>query len=158
MRIPLTPICLVLVLVTMSLPWMAHCIAERDLARHHVDEATRRSLVRGPDAFVGDWKVRVSPDPDASRAHQKPYDDVLIFTRGGTFESVALREKGFVVVDYQADTRGMTTNTFTAESTSESQGKIKWTGVVTTGELKGEFQWTKPDGEELRFSYGGERK
>jgi len=149
-------ICLALIFATLAMPWIARlCGEDEAYARQLRQESREKHLARGSDAFIGEWKVKMSPEPGAGG---KAFADTLIFTRGGKFESVTLRKEGFEPTDYQADTRGITTNTFTAESASEKQGKIKWTGVVSSGAIRGEMLWTRADGEERHFSYDGEKK
>ena len=38
------------------------------------------------------------------------------------------------------------------------EGKAKWTGAITGGNIAGDIVWTKKDGTEMRYSYKGEKK
>jgi hypothetical protein len=42
---------------------------------------------REPDMLVGRWQTNVAPDEAARQAGEREFEDVLIFTRGQTFES-----------------------------------------------------------------------
>jgi hypothetical protein len=109
------------------------------------------------DPFEGTrWKVRVVPDEDARKAGEKEFDEVLSF-KGGMFNAESCAKYGFKPVQYEDDTRRMGPAMFKAEPKSEKEGTAKWTGTVTATTIKGELVWTKKDGNELSYTYQGER-
>jgi len=112
-----------------------------------------RALASGVE---GKWKVKIEPDEDARKAGQKDFDDTLTIT-ANKFVSEACKRYGFGETNYDEDTRRFGPATFTAEATSEKEGKAKWTGTVTATEIQGEMIWTKKDGTELHFSYKGSK-
>src|SRR5437762_2631514 len=86
---------------------------------------------RGIAAGVeGKWKVKVEPDEDARKAGEKEYNDTLTIT-ANKFISEACKKHGFGETNYDEDTRRFGPATFTAEATSDKEGKAKWTGTVT---------------------------
>ena len=109
------------------------------------------------DPFEGTkWKVKVTPDEDARAAGEKEFDDVLIF-KGGKFTATECKKYGFGPVDYEEDTRRGPVAKFTAEPTSEKEGKAKWSGTLTGADMTGELVWTKKDGTVLHYAFKGER-
>lgn len=104
------------------------------------------------------WKVKVTPDGEASRAGQKEVDDTLVF-KAATFASTAWAKHGFKPVSYEDDTRGAPGGMqgFTAEATSEKEGKTKWMGTAAADQISGEMTWVKKDGTELHYTFRGER-
>ena len=112
-----------------------------------------RALAGG---LEGKWKVKVEPDEDARKAGEKEFDDTLVFT-ATKFHSEACKGKGFGETNYDEDTRRFGPTAFTAEATSDKEGKAKWTGTVTATEITGELVWTKKDGTELHYSYKGSK-
>ncbi|MGH7214568.1 MAG: hypothetical protein ACREIT_07385 [Tepidisphaeraceae bacterium] len=152
-----TSTCVILLMGTASLPWLANLWApDHSPAVPHVARASSLQ-VRGGDRLTGQWKVKVIPDADAHKAGKKDFDDTLIF-KGNTFESEACRPHGFKPVEYEADTRGVSTVPFSAKPKSEKEGTAHWQGVVTGNDIKGELEWTKPDGSVLRYTFQGEKK
>jgi hypothetical protein len=113
------------------------------------------SLVLARDAFVGTWKITVSPDEEAIRAKAKEFKDTVTF-KGSQFESAELKKKGFPATTYEEDTRGGVAATFKCEMKSEKgEGKAVWTGMSTGSELTGEMTWTKADGTEMKYTFKG---
>src|SRR4051794_37779698 len=106
------------------------------------------------DAFVGIWKITVSPDEDAIRAKAKEYNDTVTF-KGSQLESAELKKKGFPATAYDEDTRGGVAATFKCEMKSEKEGKAVWSGMSTGSELTGEMTWTKANGTELKYTFKG---
>jgi len=103
------------------------------------------------DQFEGTWKITVTSDDGG-----KPHDDTLTFKVGKLiFESG--KAKGFAEADYEADTRGGQSATFTATSKSTKEGTIKWTGTMAATQIQGTFSWTKADGSTENFSFSGMR-
>jgi hypothetical protein len=104
------------------------------------------------------WKVKISPDGEAARAGQKEIDDTLTF-KAATFSSAAWAKRGFGPVQYEEDTRGAPGGMqgFSADASSEKEGKAKWMGTATADQISGEMTWVKKDGTELHFTFRGER-
>lgn len=105
------------------------------------------------DAFVGDWKVTVTPTDGG-----KPIEDTLTFTKGGKFSSAYFKARGFEEAEFEADTRGRQIQTFTASATSKKEGKTKWAGTVAAGQMQGTLTWTKGDGSVVEYTVTGARK
>src|SRR5262249_2004528 len=104
------------------------------------------------------WKVKITPDGEASREGAKPFDDTLSF-KGSMFTSTECQKKGFGPTQYEDDTRGAPGGMqgFTADAKSEKEGTTKCSGTATADQIKGEMTWTKKDGTELHYMYSGER-
>jgi hypothetical protein len=109
------------------------------------------------DAFVGQWKVTITPDDDAARAGEKEYKDTLTF-KGNQFKSKACEAHGFKQAEYEEDTRAGLIATFKATAKSEKEGKAVWTGTSTGQDITGEMTWTKSDGTELKYTFKGTRQ
>jgi hypothetical protein len=110
------------------------------------------------DAFVGQWKVTITPDDDAARAGQKEYKDTLTF-KANQFKSKACEAHGFKAAEYEEDTRAGLVATFKATVKSEKEGgKAVWTGTSTGQDITGEMTWTKKDGTELKYTFKGARQ
>jgi hypothetical protein len=92
------------------------------------------------DQFEGAWKITVTSDDGG-----KPHEDALTF-KAGKLVSESGKAKGFAEAEYEADTRGGQTATFTATAKSPKEGTIKWTGTMAATQIQGTFSWTKADG------------
>ena len=104
----------------------------------------------------GKWKIKVDPDEDAAKAHEKEFDDVIVF-KADKFWSESQKKKGFAEAVYEEDTRRFGPSTFTAEAKSEKEGKVKWTGTATAADITGEMTWTKKDGTVMHYTFKGEK-
>lgn len=114
------------------------------------------ALARMAQPFEGTrWKVTVTPVEETAGA--KEFQTVLEF-KGGKFSSTECAKVGFKPVEYKEETSpgGLAAN-FTAEPESEKEGKAKWHGNVTAGEMRGEMTWTKKDGTVVEYTLKGER-
>ncbi len=69
-------------------------------------------------------------------------EDTLRFA-DGKFHSSACDGYGFTAAPYTAEQRGDTV-TFTAETVSEKEGRMRWSGTIRTYQLEGTAVWTKP--------------
>ncbi len=69
-------------------------------------------------------------------------EDTLRFA-GGKFHSSACDAYGFTAAPYTAEQHG-DTFTFTAETVSEKEGRMRWSGTIRTYQLEGTAVWTKP--------------
>jgi hypothetical protein len=116
---------------------------------------TQMALAR--DAFVGTWKITVSPDEEAIGNKAKEFKDTVIF-KGSQFESGELKKKGFPATTYEEDTRGGVAATFKCEMKSEKEGKAVWSGMSTGVDITGEMTWTKADGTELKYTFKGTKQ
>ena len=116
------------------------------------------SVALARDAFVGTWKVVVTPDEDARKAGEKEFKDTFIF-KGDQLETKAWKDRGFTSAKYEEDTRAGIVASFKAEAKSaKQQGTATWTGTSTAGEMQGELVWKKKDGKELKFTIKGTRQ
>lgn len=69
-------------------------------------------------------------------------EDTLRFA-AGRFHSSACDAYGFGAAPYTAEQHG-DSFTFTAETVSEKEGRMRWTGTIRTYQLAGSVVWTKP--------------
>ena len=110
------------------------------------------------DAFVGTWKVVVTPDEDARKAGEKEFKDTFTF-KGDQLETKAWKDRGFSSAKYEEDTRAGIVASFKAVAKStKNQGEATWTGTSTAGEMQGELVLKKPDGTELKYTIKGTRQ
>ena len=114
------------------------------------------ALARMAQPFEGTkWKVTVTPEDESGGA--KEFQTVIEF-KGGNFTSSECAKAGFKPVEYKEEmSPGGLAASFTAESQSEKEGKAKWHGNVTAGEMRGEMTWTKKDGTVVEYTIKGER-
>lgn len=75
----------------------------------------------------------------------------LVF-KDGQFTSVACQEYGFGAAPYTAMVSGDTT-TFEADTVSEKEGKMHWTGTLKGTELTGTAVWTKDGQAPIEYWY-----
>ena len=108
------------------------------------------------DPLMGKWTIKLEPDDEARKAGEKPSDDTLTF-EGLKFISEAQKKLGFAPAEYREDVRPMGPATFTAELSSDKEGKAKWSGTVITNQIQGEMTWTKKDGKQLHYSFKGQK-
>jgi hypothetical protein len=114
-------------------------------------------FMRMADPFEGTkWNVVVTPDPSAP-GNEKEFKDTLIF-KGSMFRATECEKHGFKPVKYDDNTTRMGPATFTAEPTSDKEGKAKWTGTVAANQITGDMVWTKKDGTEVHYTFKGERQ
>ena len=79
--------------------------------------------------------------------------DVITFA-DGKFHSSVCDQYGFNKADYSAKTEGDAT-VFEAETVSDKEGKLKWTGTLKGGVLEGKFvhyrkpAWYRPNPEPI---------
>lgn len=74
---------------------------------------------------------------------QTPGDEDTITFEGGQFHSAACDAYGFGKAPYTSAKVGDSI-VFTAETTSEKEGRMVWTGTVVAHKLEGTATWTKP--------------
>lgn len=101
------------------------------------------------DPFAGNWKVQVTAE-GAGRG----FNDTLTF-RGGQMQAAELMKQGWESESFEEDVRRGGVAQFTAVIKHPSLGRMRWTGMVTASEIRGDVVWTTADGEERRFSYTG---
>jgi len=102
------------------------------------------------------WKIRVVPDDQARQAKAREFDDVISF-KGSQFSSEYLGKLGFKAAPYEEDTRRFGPANFSAEQTSQTEGKVRWSGTVAAATINGQLKWTKKDGAELSYTFQGEK-
>jgi hypothetical protein len=107
-----------------------------------------------PDAFVGIWHLKLTPDSDTKQDGAKEFDEALMFEDGQlTAENFACY--GFSPGQYTIPEDQPTK--FSAPMESNTKGKVLWTGAVQSGKLAGELVWTKKDGKVWKFTYTGNK-
>jgi hypothetical protein len=79
--------------------------------------------------------------------------DHLTFV-SGSFESMGCRPFGFTPVAYTAAADGDAT-TFTATSTSLTEGSIAWSGRIDGDQIDGNATWTKEGQDPMSWTYTG---
>lgn len=118
---------------------------------------TLLALVASPalarDAFVGTWKVVVTPGEDVK---EKEYKDTFVF-KGMQFESAESKKKGFKAAAYEEDTRGGVVATFKCKVKNAAGDEAEWTGTSTGVDLTGELTVTKKDGTEVKYTFKGQK-
>jgi hypothetical protein len=116
------------------------------------------AFARRAQPFEGTkWKVTVTPDDQAEAAGEKEFTTILEF-KGGKFSSSECLKAGYKPVEYKEEMApGGLAATFTAEPVSEKEGKEKWHGNATAGEMIGELTVTRKDGTVLNFTLKGGR-
>ena len=128
------------------------------LALTLVAALTATALAVPRDAFVGTWKVVVTPDEDATRTGAKEFKDTLTF-KGDQFASAAGKAHGFESAQYEEDTRAGITATFKSEIKSKkNEGTQTWSGTSTSADISGEMTWKKADGSEVHYTFKGTRE
>ena len=109
---------------------------------------TYASAAPGPldgKVFVGEAGEKGKP------ADEK--NDIITFA-DGRFHSSACDQWGFNKAEYSAKTEGDAT-VFEVETTSEKEGKLKWSGTLKGGVLEGKFvhlrkpAWYRPNPEPI---------
>jgi hypothetical protein len=111
------------------------------------------AIARAGDPFINSkWKVNLTTADSGA----KDETDTITF-KEAKFKSEVFEKRGFKPVAYEEDTRRGGLGGFTAEMTSEKEGKLKWTGTVTASEIRGDVVWTKPDGTTITYTYNGEK-
>jgi hypothetical protein len=107
------------------------------------------------DAFVGTWKIEVTPDEESRSAGAKEFKDVVTF-KGMQFESKELKKNGFKAAPYEEDTRAGIVATFKCTTKSATgEGTAAWTGTSTGVDITGEMTWTKKDGTVVKYTFKG---
>ncbi|MBK7975090.1 MAG: hypothetical protein IPK07_18010 [Deltaproteobacteria bacterium] len=79
-----------------------------------------------------------------------PGDEDTLRFDGGLFHSTACEAYGFGRAPYTAAKVGDAI-VFTAETTSEKEGRMVWTGTVTSHKLDGTATWTKPGQRAIEY-------
>lgn len=81
-------------------------------------------------------------------------EDTLIF-HAGTFRSVACDPYGFTAAPYQA-TEEDGTISFSAEATSETEGRMVWQGKAAGNSITGTAVWDKEGQDSIEYWFRGE--
>jgi hypothetical protein len=108
-------------------------------------------MAKGKSGADGVWKVKITPDANASAKGEKESDDSLIL-KGGKFHSTGCDPYGFGPAPFR--TEG---NHFMADVQSQKEGRIHWHGEVTGDSVSGQMTWTKTDGSVLNYTFTGTR-
>ena len=74
---------------------------------------------------------------------KEPGDEDTLRFAEGKFHSSACDAYGFTAAPYTAEAHG-DTFTFAAETVSEKEGRMRWSGTIRTYQLEGTAVWTKP--------------
>lgn len=102
------------------------------------------------------WKIKLVPDDDSRKAGAKQIEDTVLF-KGSKFTSEAFGKQGFAAADYDEDARGLISATFKVEVKSDSAGTAKWSGTVTSTQIKGQLIITGKDGKVTTYDFLGEK-
>jgi hypothetical protein len=105
------------------------------------------------DQFEGSWKITLNPDDGIG----KSIEDMLTF-KNDTLTSQTFEKRGFAAAAYELDSRRGPVAAFTATSTSEKEGALKWTGTTTGQDIRGSMTWTKKDGSSVSYTFTGTRE
>jgi hypothetical protein len=120
--------------------------------------AARPPLLKLADPLPGTWAINLTPNgTDGNIPGVKAFDETLIFT---TYQLTAktLAAHGFGPGTYNEDTQPMGVAKFTCTQTSDTEGKIDWQGMTTTGQdLSGTLTWTKKDGTVVHYDFQGNK-
>ena len=87
------------------------------------------------------------------QGHDSGDPDTLIFVAGG-FRSTGCDAYGFQPTAYTAEERDGAIH-WRAEATSETEGTISWTGVVTGSDVAGDFVWAKAGQDPIEYWFEG---
>jgi hypothetical protein len=115
----------------------AACLAAGVAGSHLLDGKT----------YVGD---------SSQKGKEEKQKDTLIFEKG-TFRSTACDQYGFTAAPYTAKKEGGVI-TFTADSTSEKEGKNHWEGTVTDNSVQATLTWTKEGQAPIEYTFTGTLK
>ena len=102
------------------------------------------------------WKIKLVPDDESRRAGAKEADDTISFN-AAKFTSETYAKQGFAAVEFQEDTRGVISATFTVEAKSDTAGTAKWSGTATSDQIRGQLVVTAKDGKVQTFNFQGEK-
>ncbi len=86
-------------------------------------------------------------------------NDVITFS-DGKFHSSACDQWGFNKAEYTATTEGGVTK-FEAETVSEKEGRLKWSGIIKDGQIEGTFThfrkpaWYRPNPDPIEHWFKG---
>jgi len=92
----------------------------------------------------------------SQKGKEEKQKDTLIFEKG-TFRSTACDQYGFTATPYTAKKEGGVI-TFTADSTSEKEGKNHWEGTVSDNSIQATLTWTKEGQAPIEYTFKGELK
>lgn len=80
-------------------------------------------------------------------------DDTLVFA-DGTFDSLACHEWGFGKGPYTVE-KSDDGWTFSAVTTSETEGEAHWHGTVSGDAISGTMTWSKPGQDPIVYEFSG---
>jgi hypothetical protein len=109
-------------------------------------------------ALEGTWKIDVTPDEQSQSAGEKGFKDTVTVKVDDTFSSEKFKKLGFPDAKGEIDERPYGPAQFKAILTSDKQGEVKFSGVATGQNIKGEIAWTKKDGTTAGYRFEGEKK
>jgi len=92
----------------------------------------------------------------SQKGKEEKQKDTLIFEKG-TFRSTACDQYGFTAAPYTSKKEGGVI-IFTADSTSEKEGKNHWEGTVTDNSVQATLTWTKEGQAPIEYTFTGELK
>lgn len=106
-------------------------------------------------AVQGTWKVTLTPDADAKGAKEQK---VTLVFKPAEFSVTEWTKAGFKPAEYQTDDRRFGPSKFDATIENPKDGtKAKWSGLADSGQIKGDLTITKKNGDEVKYSFQGER-
>ena len=106
-------------------------------------------------AVQGTWKVTVTPDENAKGAKEQKL--TLVF-KPAEFEVKEWSKQGYKPATYETDDRRFGPCKFNATLENPKDGsKAKWSGLADSGQVKGDLVLTKKNGDEVKYTFQGER-
>jgi len=109
-------------------------------------------------ALEGTWKVDITPDEQSQTSGEKGFKDTFTIKVDDTFTSEKFKKLGFKDAKCDIDERPYGPAQFKVTLASDKQGEIKFSGVATGQNIKGEIAWTKKDGSTVGYRFEGEKK
>jgi hypothetical protein len=105
----------------------------------------------------GTWHVTATP---AEKSNGKELKITLVIKPDVFTVTEWEKQLGFKPAEYQTDQRRFGPVKFDGTLTSESKGiKTKWSGTAESQDsLTGEMTWVKKNGDEIKYTFKGEKK
>jgi hypothetical protein len=113
------------------------------------------SQAMAASAVEGTWAVTVSPEGTETKG--KGQKVTLVF-KPAEFSVKEWEKQGYKGAGYETDDRRFGPCKFEGTLENEKTGeKSKWVGVANSGQLTGNLTVTKKNGDEVKYTFQGER-